>query len=226
MLLFQIEIRKVRIERWRWRDYHKRSRGDVREEVDRNAPADEDCCGQAGKAFAAATTGWMGPGIVANHHASLLQVRKTLLKVATETLSRKTDDAKEVERKAKLNDVFWLKCKNGCKWSGVSCPCAANLNLVACKLCSQRAWESALLPVPVDRSLLCTPLLVCDLTISTLATNSPVLSGWLWGHSCGRRLHPWQLSDLLCQTPFWRRNISSEPQHLLLLPAPALLTPS
>lgn len=78
--------KKWRKVRWRWSVYHKRSRGDVREEVDRNAPADEDGCGQAGKALAAATAGWMGPGIVANHHASLLKVRETLLQVTTETL--------------------------------------------------------------------------------------------------------------------------------------------
>lgn len=86
--------RKGRKVIWRLSDYHKRSRGDVAEEVDRNAPADEDGGGQAGKALAAAAAGWVGPGIVANHHASLLKVLKTLLQVATETLPRKRDDAK------------------------------------------------------------------------------------------------------------------------------------
>lgn len=62
--------------------------------MDRNAPADEDGCSQAGKVFAAAPAGGMGPGIVANHHASLLKVRKTLLQIAGETLSRHTDGAK------------------------------------------------------------------------------------------------------------------------------------
>lgn len=79
--------------RWRLSDYHKRSGGDVGKEVDRNAPADEDGCRQAGKAFAAAAAGWVGPGVIADHHASLLQVRKTLLKVAAETLSGETDEA-------------------------------------------------------------------------------------------------------------------------------------
>lgn len=69
--------------------------------MDRNAPADEDGRGQAGKAFAAAAAGWVGPGVVANHHASLLQVLETLLQVATETLSRKADDATSAQPEAK-----------------------------------------------------------------------------------------------------------------------------
>lgn len=97
---------------WRLCDYHKRCRGDVGEEVDRNAPADEDGCSQAGKAFAAAPAGGMGPGIVANHHASLLKVRKTLLQIAAETLSRHTDGA---QKSAVLHKIFffsfWLKHK-------------------------------------------------------------------------------------------------------------------
>lgn len=139
----------------------------------------------------------------------------------------KTDDAKISASQSKTKwCLFGLNVRHWCKWIGVSSPCAANLNLVACELCSQWTWESGLLPVQEDRSQLCIPLLVCDLTLSTLAINRPVLSGWLWGHSCKRRLHPWQLSDLLCQTPFWRRSISSEPQHLPLSPAAARLKPS
>lgn len=71
--------------------YHKGCWGDVREEVDRNPPADEDGRSQAGKALAAATAGRVGPGIVANHHPSFLKVPKTLLQIATETLSWQTD---------------------------------------------------------------------------------------------------------------------------------------
>lgn len=55
--------------------------------MDRNPPADEDSRSQAGKALAAAPTGRVGPGIIANHHPSLLKVPKTLLQIATETLS-------------------------------------------------------------------------------------------------------------------------------------------
>lgn len=79
--------------------------------MDRNTPADEDGCSQAGKAFAAAPAGGMGPGIVADHHASLLKVRKTLLQVATETLSRKTGGAKRspVFYEICLFISFWLK---------------------------------------------------------------------------------------------------------------------
>lgn len=80
--------------------------------MDRNAPADEDSCSQAGKVFAAAPAGGMGPGIVANHHASLLNVRKTLLQIAAETLSRHTDGA---QKSAVLHKIFsfsfWLKHK-------------------------------------------------------------------------------------------------------------------
>lgn len=59
-----------------------------------DAPADEDGCGKTGKAFAATAAGWMGPGIVANHHTSIFKVSETLLQVATETLSKKIDAAK------------------------------------------------------------------------------------------------------------------------------------
>lgn len=93
---------------WRLCDYHKRCRGDVGEQVDRNAPADEDGSSQAGKAFAAAPAGGMGPGIVANHHASLPKVRKTLLQVAAETLSKETDDAKISAVLYKIPPPFFL----------------------------------------------------------------------------------------------------------------------
>ena len=69
--------------------YHKWRRDDVREEVHRNPSADEHRCSQAGKPLAVAPAGRVGPGIVTNHHPSLLQVLKTLLQVVTETLSGK-----------------------------------------------------------------------------------------------------------------------------------------
>lgn len=72
-------------------DYHKGCRGDVREEVNRHPSACKYSCSQAGKASAAAPAGGVGPGIVTNHHPSLLKVPKTLLQIVTETLSGKTD---------------------------------------------------------------------------------------------------------------------------------------
>lgn len=70
--------------------YHEGCRGDIREEVDRHPSADEDSGRQDGKVLAAAPTGGVGPGVVANHDASLFQASTTLLQVATETLLGKT----------------------------------------------------------------------------------------------------------------------------------------
>lgn len=53
-------------------DYHKGCRDDIREEVDRHPSADEHSCSQAGEALAAAPAGRVGPGVVPNHHPSLL----------------------------------------------------------------------------------------------------------------------------------------------------------
>lgn len=75
-------------------DYHKRCRGDVREEVDRHPSADEYSCSQAGEALAAAPAGRVGPGVITNHHSSLLKVPKTILQVATETLPGGKDSGK------------------------------------------------------------------------------------------------------------------------------------
>ena len=69
------------------KNYNKRCRGDIREEMDRNSSAYEDSCSQAGKALAAPPTGGMGTSIVANHYTSLLKLPKTFLEVAAETLS-------------------------------------------------------------------------------------------------------------------------------------------
>lgn len=71
--------------------YHEGCRGDIREQVDRHPSADEDSCRQAGKVLAVAPAGGVGPGIVANHYPSLFKAPKTLLQVATETLSGKTN---------------------------------------------------------------------------------------------------------------------------------------
>lgn len=57
--------------------------------MDGDASADEHSRGQAGESLAAAAAGRVSPGVVTNHHASLLKVPKTLLQVATETLKRK-----------------------------------------------------------------------------------------------------------------------------------------
>lgn len=59
--------------------------------MDRYSSVDEDSGRQAGKVLAAAPTGGVGPGVVANHDASLFQAPKTLLQVATETLSGKAN---------------------------------------------------------------------------------------------------------------------------------------
>lgn len=67
--------------------YHKGCRGDIREQVDRNTPEEEHSGRQAGKVLAAATAGGMSPGVVANHHPSLLKALKAVLQVATQALT-------------------------------------------------------------------------------------------------------------------------------------------
>lgn len=72
--------------------YHIGCRGDIREQVDRNIPGEEHSGRQAGKALAAATAGGMSPGIVANHHPSLLKALKAVLQVATQALTGETNE--------------------------------------------------------------------------------------------------------------------------------------
>lgn len=72
--------------------YHKRCRGDIREQMDRNISAEEHSSRQAGKVLAAATAGGMSPGIVPNHHPSLLQALKAVLQVATQALTGETNE--------------------------------------------------------------------------------------------------------------------------------------
>lgn len=72
--------------------YHKGCRGDIREQVDRNTLAEEHSGRQAGKALAAATAGGMSPGVVANHHPSVLKALKAVLQVATQALTGETNE--------------------------------------------------------------------------------------------------------------------------------------
>lgn len=56
--------------------------------MDGNPSADEHSCSQTGEALAAAPAGRVGPGIITDHHPSLLKVPEALLQVVTETLSK------------------------------------------------------------------------------------------------------------------------------------------
>lgn len=57
--------------------------------------------------LAAAPAGRVGPGVISYHHPSLLQVPKTLLQVATETLSHRTTFKEMSENDKKRN------CRSG-----------------------------------------------------------------------------------------------------------------